>query len=650
MGKTNLADNQQLTFLMFSGKGGVGKTTCACAMAIYFAGQGRKTLLVSTDPAHSLTDSLGTPVGKEITPVESIDHLYAVELDAARELAVFKQKYGDVIKKIANRGTYFDEEDINEFFLLSLPGLDELMGIITLANFLKAGNFDLLVLDTAPTGHTIRLLKLPGQMHEWLRVLDLMMKKHRYLVRALVGKYVPDDTDAFLKTMAHNVKMVRQLLTDPVRTEFVPVMTPEAISICETARLLKEVKGQGIPVRRLIVNRVSFSPGCVFCRGRQNEQTEQKKEIKRQFDQEQIIEVPLFPGEICGLASLSRISKAILGFALSPAESVPGAINQNISPSPTTRSFLSWPEKEVKFVLVGGKGGVGKTTVAAATALHMAGRGRRTLIFSTDPAHSLGDSFNCRIGNRITPVEGVENLFALEINPDQMLHEFKERYIEEINEVFDSLWGNLNMDVKFDREVMTELIALTPPGLDEVMAMMKLMELADQDEYALFILDTAPTGHLIRFLELPNLARDWFKTFFKLMLKYRGIVRLNKTAELMLQMAKGVRKIQESLLDAQKSIFLPVTIPESMGLAETEDLLQALVRLGIPCRSLLINMVIPPNECNFCSQLQLQQQRHINNLRTRLKNFDFITLPLFPWQVKGVKNLLELARLLYAPV
>ncbi len=157
-------DWENLKLILFGGKGGVGKTTAASAAAIYLARTegDSKILVVSTDPAHSLGDSLDCPIGEEITPVEGIDNLWGQELNAPRLGSDFKEKYGDVIKKLVHRGTYFDQQDIEQFFSLSLPGIDEVMAIIEVANLLKGKQFDQIILDTAPTGHTLRLLSLPS--------------------------------------------------------------------------------------------------------------------------------------------------------------------------------------------------------------------------------------------------------------------------------------------------------------------------------------------------------------------------------------------------------------------------------------------------------------------------------------------------------
>ena len=181
----------ELRFILFGGKGGVGKTTAAAASALYLARQrpDRRMLIVSTDPAHSLGDSLAQDIGDQIVPVRGVNNLYALELDAPRLLREFKGESDPIIAKIVDRGTYLDEEDIEDLLLLSLPGMDEMMAIIEIMDLAKSREYELVVVDTAPTGHTLRMLALPGEMRKWLKAMNLMMDKHRFIVMTLVGQY-----------------------------------------------------------------------------------------------------------------------------------------------------------------------------------------------------------------------------------------------------------------------------------------------------------------------------------------------------------------------------------------------------------------------------------------------------------------------------
>src|ERR1044072_4202349 len=178
-------------YLFFGGKGGTGKTTAPAATALALldtAEAGENLLLFSTDPAHSLSDSLGVEIGDRTAEVarrgrrKDAPRLFAREMDAALALDAFKEKPRAVLAEIADRGTILDEADINDLLDLSLPGMDEVMALFELSEVERAGAFARVVVDTAPSGHTSRMLRLPGVFARWVGALDVMSEKHRYMV------------------------------------------------------------------------------------------------------------------------------------------------------------------------------------------------------------------------------------------------------------------------------------------------------------------------------------------------------------------------------------------------------------------------------------------------------------------------------------
>jgi len=264
-----LAYLEDKNFVMFGGKGGGGKTTSACSAAVRLAQfyKQKKILVVSTDPAHSVGDSFDIEVGNSIVPItKGLDNLWVFEMDAMDVYKKWNEKHGDTIKKIADRGTYFDKQDIEDFFSLTIPGLDEMMAIIKLIDIQKEDKYDLVILDTAPTGHTLRLLNLPKDLTKMVNLMNMMMLKHRYISRAFTGRYKKDECDAFLEMMGRDLKKVRMLFKNERTTEFIPVAIPEPMYFDETDRLLKKLKKLGVPVRNIIINRVASENGkCSFC-------------------------------------------------------------------------------------------------------------------------------------------------------------------------------------------------------------------------------------------------------------------------------------------------------------------------------------------------------------------------------------------------
>ena len=401
----NLLDIQDRSLLLFGGKGGSGKTTSACAAGLYLAQHypGKKILLVSTDPAHSVGDSFGCMVGNSITSIEGLDNLWALEIDANIVGEDFKKEHEAAIKKIADRGTFFDRQDVADFYELTIPGLDEIMAIIEISRLLKDGQYDLIVLDTAPTGHTLRLLSLPTEMKKWIHLMDMMQSKYRFMVKQFAGRYKKDDADEFIETMSKDINRVKVLLSNSQNTKFIPVTIPEAMCIDETEKLLKRLKDYNIRVRDIIINRVVTSENnCIFCNGRRNDQKQSLSRIRKGFSDYNLLTMPLFPYQIRGIEKLKEYAQILFGEIqeYKPTNYHFSLIEEGLK---TQSQALDIEKKDLKFIIFGGKGGVGKTSLACATALRKAQKepNKKILIFSIDPAHSLSDSFETPINDTL---------------------------------------------------------------------------------------------------------------------------------------------------------------------------------------------------------------------------------------------------------
>lgn len=300
----------QLKLILFGGKGGVGKTTCAASSGLYLA-KYFKTLLISTDPAHSLSDSLGQKIGDQIKKVRGVKNLYALEVSAEKALSNFKIEYEDEIKKILDTSTTLDQEDINSLFALPIPGIDEVMGFKTILDLIEEAEYDKYIVDTAPTGHALRLLTLPGLLDDWIKVLAKMRWKYRYMVERFSGKYNPDEGDDFLLSMKKTVKKIDGLLRDNQRCEFIPVTIPEEMAILETERLVNKLNTYGVEVKQLVINNVLESQECGFCRARSIEQAKYVKRIKEKFNNLVITITPLEAKEVKGIESLEKFNKRL---------------------------------------------------------------------------------------------------------------------------------------------------------------------------------------------------------------------------------------------------------------------------------------------------------------------------------------------------
>ena len=680
-------------YLFFGGKGGVGKTSAASAAALRLldaAAEGEQILLFSTDPAHSLSDSLEMEIGDRVVEVarsgrgerERAARLFAREMDATRALGEFKQKHRAVLSEIADRGTLLDEADINQLLDLSLPGMDEVMSLFELSEVDRTGRFARIVVDTAPSGHTSRLLRLPEVFTRWIGALDRMAEKHRFMVARFVrgGRVRADEVDIFLRELTERVERVRAMLFDEERASFTLVTIPEALSVEETTRYFALLRAEGVPVTDLIVNRVeSGHDACPYCRARVASQARWLAEIEEEFKTLRRRRVPLLPTEVRGpevlrhfaelawdteaeatrenqrtSAAASRSTKPKAAVRAGAAgKSASARVGESAAASVTAASdsagfvFAAGRSPKRRLLIFGGKGGTGKTTAAAATALALAEHDReaRVLVFSTDPAHSLSDSFDEPVGELRRGVAGRENLDAMEIDPAARFEELRERYRKWTDELFETLTGGSRFEIQFDREAMRELVALAPPGIDEIAALSAISDLVEEEAYATIVVDTAPTGHLIRFLELPDIALSWVRTFIKLLLKYREVVRWGGVAEELIALSKNIKRVAALLTDAEGCEFVGVAIPEQMSLEETTRLVDRLAELRVPVGGLLINSVISAEAargCDFCAARRRAQQSMIKIFRQRFRSApEILIAPQQPHEIRGPARLRE---------
>jgi arsenite-transporting ATPase len=239
--------------------------------------------------------------------------LFAYEMDASLALERFRAAHGEVLAEIAERGTLLDEEDINQLLNLSLPGLDEVMSLFELSEVDRAGKYTRIVVDTAPSGHTSRLLRLPEVFERIVRTLDLMGEKHRYMIEQFARRKAPlDKVELFLRDLNERIASVRKLLFDAEQTSFSLVTIPEAMSVRETQRYLALLNEQGVPVRDVIVNRVEQEhDACEYCHARVLGQKKWLKEIARLFRGMELHYVPLRKREVRGLEALKEVGDVL---------------------------------------------------------------------------------------------------------------------------------------------------------------------------------------------------------------------------------------------------------------------------------------------------------------------------------------------------
>jgi arsenite/tail-anchored protein-transporting ATPase len=327
-----------VNFVLFGGKGGVGKTTMAASSAIQYAKahSDKKILLFTTDPAPSLGDSMGQSLSHEPTQIKGVPNLWGMEIDANIEMENFKKIYGDDILDVLQQGTYLSDEETEEMFSLDIPGLDEVMGLKKIMDYMgtatgqgtrksaeenasKRGSrkngsknpesFDMYILDTAPTGHTLRLLALPELLDNWVKFLATLRWKYHYMQKSFTRskESIHESADNFLLEMKKTVKKVREVLSDSSQTTFVVVMVPEAMVIAETEDLLKDLKQLKIPVRTVIMNHVLPNDESEFVRTKRHVQQKYIQEFTQAHPKLHVVQVEEQMVEVAGIDTLKNL-------------------------------------------------------------------------------------------------------------------------------------------------------------------------------------------------------------------------------------------------------------------------------------------------------------------------------------------------------
>jgi arsenite-transporting ATPase len=542
--------------ILIGGKGGTGKTTISIAAALHLS-KSRPVILFTTDPASNLADILH---GELRTESVDANALYRRFLD--RNLASFLE--------LGDRGTYLDKEELRRFFELSLPGVDELMAWMRIGELAEENPGTTIVVDTAPTGHTLRMLSSADHFRQFGEALDSMQAKHRGMVRQFTRRNVRDAMDAFIETFETESRRRRELLTDPARAAFVPVTLSEPWIVEQTERLVRDVRADGIDVPFIVLNRAVVDDDC-----NRGGDEEARRRLGPMVDAPRAC-VPLDSAAVIeewfswdrGRPARLRIKTA----GATPA--VPG---------PPAALRLA------RLTFLAGKGGVGKTTSAASIALQLAARNpkKKFTVISVDPAHTLRDVFE----HEAPP----SNLTVETIDTRAKWRRFRDTLGDEIDRAIAAIAPG-GMTVAYDGEAMKKLVEIAPPGADELFAITRLADLIADETQAGIIVDTAPTGHFLRLIDLPASAGEWVREFMRILLRYRELIPPGSLGEELIRASRALHALEAAMRSDDAQVII-VTRPERIVIAESKRLIAEVEKRGMNIGGIIANYVTPENEC-----------------------------------------------------
>ncbi|MFF1384051.1 arsenical pump-driving ATPase [Arthrobacter sp. NPDC058288] len=453
-------------FLFFTGKGGVGKTSVACATALTLARAGRKVLLVSTDPASNVGQVFGVTVGNTVTAIQDVPGLFALEIDPEQAVEAYRERIIAPVRGLLPESELAGiAESLSGSCTTEIASFDEFTNL--LAGEGSFGDYDHIVFDTAPTGHTIRLLQLPGSWTDFLAT----------------GKGDPSCLGPLSGLEKHKRVYAEavQVLTDPARTRLVLVSRAQASSLVEIERTFLELNQIGIGSGYVVINGVLPEAAG----------EEELAHALRAREAAAIEAIPravaglprdvldLKPGNMVGIPALETLFAATSGAGVTGSGAGDAALVPEVEDAPLAALVDEIEPDGHGLVMCMGKGGVGKTTVAAAIAVALARRGHAVHLTTTDPAAHLTETLH----------GSIPGLKVSRIDPEAAIQEYR-------GHVMETKGRSLDDD---GRAALAE--DLMSPCTDEVAVFRQFSRVVQESRRNFVVIDTAPTGHTLLLLD-----------------------------------------------------------------------------------------------------------------------------------------------------
>ncbi|QEM04785.1 arsenical pump-driving ATPase [Mucilaginibacter rubeus] len=529
---------QGFKFIFFTGKGGVGKTTLACATAVAMADKGKKVLLISTDPASNLQDVLGTPVSDQVTQHQDLNLLFTVNIDPQTAAEDYRKRVIDPLAAIATADEISKiREGLSGACTTEIASFDEFSRFITGEGLSEI--FDTVIFDTAPTGHTIRLLELPAAWDDFLG--------NNPNGASCIGP------SSALKSSRERYEKVVSSLRDPLQTTFFLITRPDAASLKEAGKTSRDLIDLGMANQSLLINGI-------FQARDQTDTTALKME---KIAERELLEMPgilknlaaehypLLPYNVLGLENLRSVFDTDLQSKIVAAEFL--KLTEAGHLLPDLKALVDELEKnsDSGLIMTMGKGGVGKTIVAASIATMLAHRGHTVLLTTTDPAAHIRDFMD-----QLTAIP--EKLTIERIDPKI---ETKD-YIDKI-----AAQKGKHLDEEGKKLLREDLQS---PCTEEVAVFHAFSKAIQSARRRFVVMDTAPTGHTLLLLDTTG-------SYHK---------------EIMKNMAVSPSKITKPYMMLQDGVFakiLLVALPETTPMREAEALQKDLQRAGIVPYAWVIN-------------------------------------------------------------
>ena len=604
-------------------------------------------LLISTDPAHSLADVLQTPLRDQPTAIKlpGLGHLEAWQINSEELFADFLKTYKSGILDLVDMGSLFSREDIAPLLETSLPGMAEMAALLAIRDALASKKYSRIVVDTAPFGHTLRLFSLPQQFVRFLNFLELAATRDQVLAEHFGGRPVSATHD-LLDRFREMVTGIHTAIN--TGAEIFLVTTAEQFSLQESVRCLTERKArQPIILNGIVLNRViARNSRCHSCKERYRAAEKAKRFLQKYFPT-----IPIHLGEDPGGPILGAAALAAFGEHVFAGKRLKYALRPPHTP-PTPLKRTKWPAAEGRLAFVLGKGGVGKTTTAAALALRTRRHSQAPVeICSVDPAPSLSDVFRSQVGPVSQPVWNDPDFRASELDAMALFRSWISDLRANVEDATSSQISGIHLDLSFERRLLSELLEIVPPGVDEILAIFRIFDLVENKDTRT-VIDMAPTGHALELLRMPERILAWCRVLLKTLAAHRTLAFARDAAAKIAEMSVRSRDLAALLKDPESVEMDVVMLPEPLPDRETERLLGQLKAAKLPVRRIFLNRVMMDSvtKCARCARARQWQQATLAAMKKRHHDVELLVIRNFPGEIAGKTALQSFTGELWQPV
>ena len=598
----------------------------------------RSVLLISTDPAHSLADIFETHLGDSPSKLSLAGrkHLHVWQIDAQKQFDEFVGTYREHILRVVESGTIFSRAEIEPLLDTTIPGMAEVAALLAIDDLLAADEYDEIVVDTAPVGHTLRLFEMPAHFARFLDFLDVASSRDQWLAQRFGSGGT--GSQPFVDKWRQSVERVQHALRDE-NSRIVLVTTPEKFALNESVRAAEALRAPdlGLRISGIVVNRaVTRAGSCSRCKRRAGDFRHAREFLRSHFPRVRVNVAEDEGSPISGTVNLLAFARQVFGGSKTAlrVKSPPG--------HDIAFEAVPWPDLPTPLTLTVGKGGVGKTTVSAALAFrHRVAHRNPVTVCSTDPAPSLDDVFQQEVGDEVAPVLGDRGLRAVEVDSVAEFARWSEAMKRKLEGALTSDVRGVHLDLSFDRQVITALLDVVPPGVDEIFAIFRILDLLSGRKESL-VIDMAPTGHALELLRMPQRMQLWTRLLLKSLAAHRTLPLAQDVAVEIAAVGQRFRVLDQKLEDARQSRVWPVMLAETLPDRETGRLLQQIEGIGLHAAPLVVNRVIfseDAGDCRRCRRAHDWQMATLASLRRRWKSKKIFVVRDFGREISGKKAL-----------